>query len=124
MKTKTKNMLDEEIQSGIECLDQLDINSDDYGKAVNNISTLYKLKIEEHKIELDYKKTLAQQESECKKTKNEKVIQCAKIGAEIGLGLCSVISAVWFARKGFKFEETGTYTSTTFRNSLSKFRIK
>lgn len=121
---KTKNMLNEEIQSGIECLNQLDINSDDYGKAADHISALYKLKIEEYKIETDYKKTLAQQESECKKTKNENIIQYAKIGTEIGLGLCSVISAVWFARKGFKFEETGTYTSTTFRNSLSKLRIK
>lgn len=121
---KTKNMLDEEIQSGISSLNQIAMNSEDYGRVVSHISTLYKLKIEEYKIEMDYKKTLAEQESECKKSKKENIIQCARIGTEIGLGLCSLISAVWFARAGFKFEETGTYTSTTFRNSLSKFRFK
>lgn len=38
-----------------------------------------------------------------------------------GIVLPLVFNWVWM-RRGFKFEETGTYTSATFRNLFSRFR--
>lgn len=37
----------------------------------------------------------------------------------VGIVLPPIVYAVWM-NKGFKFEETGTYTSQTFRNFFSK----
>jgi hypothetical protein len=45
-----------------------------------------------------------------------------KLGTEAaGIVLPLVFYAVWMNR-GFKFEEDGTYTSTTFRGLFSRFR--
>lgn len=120
---KSKDMLEEELQRGIETLGKTDPSSELYDEIVDTISALYKLKIEEAKVEIEYKKELARQESEYVKSKNERKLQYIRTGVEIGLGLSSLVGSIWFAKKGFKFEETGTYTSQTFRNSLSRFKF-
>jgi hypothetical protein len=45
-----------------------------------------------------------------------------KLGIEIiGIGLPLIFYASWM-RRGFKFEETGTYTSTTFKGLFNRFK--
>jgi hypothetical protein len=44
------------------------------------------------------------------------------LGIEIiGIGLPLIFYASWM-RRGFKFEETGTYTSTTFKGLFNRFK--
>lgn len=121
---KSKDMLEEELQRGIKALGDVDPNSDKYDAIVDSISILYKLKIEEAKSEIEYQKELVRQEIDGAKSKDERKFQYIRTGVEIGLGLSSLMASIWFAKKGFRFEETGTYTSQTFRNSLSRFKIK
>lgn len=121
---KSKDMLEEELQRGIKALGDVKPNSDEYDAIVDSISILYKLKIEEAKSEIEYQKELVRQELDGEKSKNERKFQYIRTGVEIGLGLSSLMASIWFAKKGFRFEETGTYTSQTFRNSLSRFKIK
>ena len=45
-----------------------------------------------------------------------------RLGLETaGLVLPLIFYGIWM-RKGFKFEETGTFTSTTFRGLFNRFR--
>ena len=47
-----------------------------------------------------------------------------KLGVEVGLAVLQLIFYASWMRKGFKFEETGTVTSPTFRNLISNFKPK
>ena len=56
------------------------------------------------------------------KTSKDIVISVVKIGVEvIAIALPIMHNNSWMKR-GFKFEETGTYTSNTFKNMFSKFK--
>ena len=59
---------------------------------------------------------------DAKKLRYDNIREVAKLGVDImGIALPLVFYGVWMC-KGFKFEETGTYTSTTFKNLFSRFR--
>lgn len=59
---------------------------------------------------------------DAKKLRYDNIREVAKIGVDImGIALPLVFYGIWMC-KGFKFEETGTYTSTTFKNLFSRFR--
>lgn len=55
----------------------------------------------------------------------KRVMQILDVGGRLGLGLLGIaVSAgisVWFAKVGFKFEETGTFTSKIFGNGIRNF---
>ena len=60
--------------------------------------------------------------ADAKKLRYDNIREVAKLGVDImGIALPLVFYGVWMC-KGFKFEETGTYTSTTFKNLFSRFR--
>lgn len=66
-----------------------------------------------HKSEEDYRKEqLAEQ-------RKDRFVHICIAGAELVLPL--VFYAAWM-RRGLKFEETGTFTSTTFRGLFNRFR--
>lgn len=75
-----------------------------------------KNKLEENKQLLEQVKTEQQFAAERKDRTIRHVIEAAGIVLPIGF--------YWtWMRRGFKFEETGAVTSTTFRNLISKFRL-
>ena len=113
----SRNMLDKETESLLEKLKGFSPESEQYKAIIDRLDTLYRLRIEEDKSVVSYS-------IEKSKTDNEKFLGYLKVGSEIGLGVLSFAGAVWFATKGFKFEETGTFTSTIFRNGMGKFRLK
>lgn len=56
------------------------------------------------------------------RTEWQRIVEYAKLGAEIaGIVLPLMFYGRWMA-KGLKFEETGTFTSTTFRNLFTRFK--
>lgn len=74
--------------------------------------------------ELDSKDADRTQEGELQKrqARDQMVDRCVRTGVAVGeLVLPLVFYGIWM-NKGFKFEETGSFTSTTFKNLLNRFR--
>jgi hypothetical protein len=133
MNENAKNLLNEEIESRIRELAYLKLGSEEYSKAVENIAKLYKLRIEETEVELDYDDRnerrimensindleLRQKNEQLEKDVKERYVRFGLEAAGIILPL--IFYSNWM-RKGLKFEETGTFTSATFRGLINRFR--
>ena len=108
---KSKRTLDDEIQDLLGNLSDLEADSEEYSKITKNLDTLYKLKIEEEKNKTDVE--------ENKHQNKLRIVGYILEGAGIVLPL--MFYGIWM-KKGFKFEETGTYTSKTFMNLQHFFK--
>ena len=99
-----RDLLGEEIKSGIRDLSSLPYGSEEKSTAIEDLVKLYKLRIEERDF-------------------NEKVKdRYFRLGIEMtSIVLPLIFYGIWM-RKGFKFEETGTYTSMTFRSLFNRFK--
>lgn len=117
MDYETTNMLSEEIKNQFEKVKHLEPGSAEYSSAVEGLTKLYKLKIEETKNELDFEEKAEERESENKHRKIGYVLSA------LGLGLPLIFNSVWMY-KGFKFEENGTICSQTFKWLTNGFRSK
>lgn len=126
MEDKLKDLLEEEIEWEIGNLTNLQPGTEEHTTAIDNLAKLYKLKIEETKNEKELVETVNAREIE-QQLKREQLSEQVKeryfrIGIEVaGLVLPLMFYASWM-KKGFKFEETGTFTSTTFRGLFNRFR--
>lgn len=126
-------LLGEEIVAEIEAISELEPGSKEKSTAIDDLTKLYKLRIEENKSVWDadekYNRRVMEenantQDDEIKRQQiNENVkdryFRVAIAGAELLIPL--MFYGIWM-RKGFKFEETGTYTSTTFKGLINRFR--
>lgn len=151
MSENIKELLNEEIAAEIQAISSLNSGSEEKSKAIEDLAKLYRLRIEETKSELDAedkrsRRTLESEanvrENEIKKSQLDEQIKADvqdeqykrsqldeqvkdryfKLGiAAAELLIPLMFYGVWM-RKGFKFEETGTYTSTTFRGLFNRFR--
>lgn len=116
MEKKTNlELLEEGIRSQIENLKHIEPGSDDHTKATNSLATLYKLKIEE---EFKIREAAIKEQNQRSENFNSKMKLCIDVA---GIVLPLAFYASWM-NKGFKFEETGTFTSTTFRGLFQKFK--
>ena len=146
-----KDLLNEEIAAEIQAISSLGSGSEEKSKAIEDLAKLYRLRIEETKSELDAedkrsRRTLESEanvrENEIKKSQLDEQIK-ANVQDEqykrsqldeqvkdryfkLGIAAAELLIPLMFygiwMRKGFKFEETGTYTSTTFRGLFNRFR--
>lgn len=140
MDEELKGLLGKAIQTELEGLSNLKSGSQEKSTAIDNVVRLYKLKIEETKNDLEYAEkeerrlmekdqlreevTSHQQEETFKRNQlleqvNDRYFRIGIAAAELIIPL--IFYGVWM-RKGFKFEETGTYTSGTFRNFFGRLR--
>lgn len=133
MNEELKELLEGEIKSEIENLQSLTLGSKEHVEAVESLSKLYKLNIDEVKLEGEfaeiYEKTCIEKEK-MKDEREQKEIQLKeqnkdrwiKFGVDIAqIGLPLLFYGIWM-KQGFKFEETGTFTSNTFRGLINKFK--
>ena len=164
-----KSLLDGVIETEIQNLGSLSSGSDEKSKAIQNLATLHKLRIEEIKAETEAEEkrerrvmdseqrkaelTLKEKQTEAdskhkgaelalkerelnskdadraqeeelqkRQARDQMVDRCVRTGVAVGeLVLPLVFYGIWM-NKGFKFEETGSFTSTTFKNLLNRFR--
>jgi hypothetical protein len=121
-----KDLLEEEIKSMIQNLSSLPSGSKEKSTAIDDLVKLYKLRIEETKNEWDFKEKYYVHESDkqFKKIQFEEQVKDRyfRLGVEAaGIILPLIFYGIWM-RKGFKFEETGTFTSTTFRGLFNRFK--
>lgn len=128
-----KELLNEEIAEEIQALSTLAAGSKEKSTAIEDLTKLYKLRIEENKSEweADEKYNRRVMEDEANTRDDElKQIQFAEQVKDryfrLGIAAAELMIPLMFygiwMKKGFKFEETGTYTSTTFRGLFNRFR--
>lgn len=126
MGEEIKDLLGEEIKAEIRDLSTLEPGSKEKSTAIDDLAKLYRLRIEETKNEWDFNEKYDARESDntLKKDQLEEQVKDRyfRLGLEAaGIILPMVFYAVWM-RRGFRFEETGTYTSTTFRGLFNRFK--
>lgn len=150
-KEQLKDLLCEEIKTQIQDLSKLDPGSAEKSKAVDDLATLYKLKIDETKMELDFDEKQArrkmdkenrlkddalkeqQLKDEISVHERDELIRKEQLAEQVkdryirlGIAAAEIILPLIFyskwMKKGFKFEETGTFTSTTFRGLFNRFK--
>ena len=150
-KEQLKDLLSEEIKTQIQDLSKLNPGSAEKSKAVDNLATLYKLKIEETRMELDFDEKQArrkmdkenrlkddalkeqQLQDENSVRERDELIRKEQLAEQVkdryirlGIAAAEIILPLMFyskwMKKGFKFEETGTFTSTTFRGLFNRFK--
>lgn len=128
-----KELLSEEIAEEIQALSTLVAGSKEKSTAIDDLTKLYKLRIEESKSEWEadekYNRRVMEDEAntrddELKQTQiaeqvKDRYFRLGIAAAELMIPL--MFYGIWM-KKGFKFEETGTYTSTTFRGLFNRFR--
>ena len=119
MGEEIKMMLEEEIKVEIENLSSLSIGGEEHTKAVDNLAKLYKLKLEEDKTSMEYLEKSESKITQREENVKDRYVRIGIAAAELVLPL--MFYAVWM-RRGFKFEENGTYTSTTFRGLFNRFK--
>lgn len=136
----------ETVEEAIECtiwdliehMDTLDPESEEYKECSNTAVKMYNSWIEGAKAGMEYADREAQRQHEIEVKKIEERINDIKVkqqqrqhitevAVSAGVGLLgTVISLFAYGRmfnRGLKFEETGTFTSTTMRNLLGKFKF-
>lgn len=126
MYEEIRNLLGEEIKTEIRDLSTLEPGSKEKSSAIEDLAKLYRLRIDETKNEWDFDEKYDTRESD-KQLKKDQLEEQVKdryfrLGVEAaGIILPLIFYATWMKR-GFRFEETGTYTSTTFRGLFNRFK--
>lgn len=146
-----KSLLDGMIEKEIENVKSLKSGTNERSSAVKDLTALHKLRIEEIKAqaeadekakrremdsehheaelaikerELDDKRAdrTLEEEFRIRQLKEQVIDRFARIGMTAGeLILPLICYGIWMNR-GFEFEKTGSFTSTTFKNLLNRFR--
>lgn len=98
-------MLERQIETEIENLSTMEPGSDEKLRTVDNLTKLYKMKMDAIQFELD------------KKDKQEdRIVQLVKIGGTLALSIAAIgFQHFWWCRE-MRFEETGSFLSQTGRD--------
>lgn len=133
MEENIRDLLSGEISREIQTLSGLNAGSKEKSTAIDDLAKLYKLRIEESKNDWEYdekynrrvmEEEAGTRDEEMKRTQlseqiKDRYFRLGIAAAELMIPL--MFYGIWM-KKGFKFEETGTYTSTTFRGLFNRFR--
>ncbi len=126
MNEEIRDLLGEEIKTEIRILSTLEPGSKEKSTAIEDLVKLYRLRIEETRNEWDFNEKYESRDSDIQFKKDQLKEQVKDRYFRLGVEAASIILPLIFygiwMRKGFKFEETGTYTSTTFRGLFNRFR--
>lgn len=115
MNEENKVLLAEEIKHEIEHLKVLQYGGQEHALAVESLSKLYKLMIDDEKFFAEHEDKNVQ----LKESIKDRYFRLGIAAAELLIPL--IFYGIWMNR-GFKFEEEGTFTSATFRNLFNRFR--
>lgn len=137
MNDDVRTWFEDEMKSEFDKLQNLSFGGEEYSRGVDGLCKMYKVYLESNKIELEDSDRLLRREidknnriddkrteeinreEEAKERKLDRIIRLSV--DTIGITIPLMFYGVWM-NKGFKFEQEGTYTSTTFRNLFNRFR--
>jgi len=120
MKDKIHDLLDDAIESEIRNLPNLEQGSSEKSNAIDNLTQLYKLRIEEAKIDqasVESDRDIALKQKQLEDQAKERKIN---IGLQLGLAFSSLLAYDAWYRRGLKFEETGVIRSPWIKNLVSR----
>ena len=140
MKIETKELLEDVIAGKLQILkEELSMDDKDKTESVSDVINLCKAMVEDDKVKLDNEEKIKKRETDERtlkearesdekfkeqQEKNQKWDRRIKYGLDAAsIGLPLLFYGIWM-RQGFRFEETGTYTSQTFRNLFGRFSPK
>lgn len=129
MNDKNKELLEELITDQITYIGKNNPDDEGYGSMINNLRTTCSISLEEEKFVLDKAELDTEANSELDKraldllqVEEKSKDRIVKIVLEsAGIVLPIVFYGIWMKR-GFKFEETGVFTSKTFSGLINRFR--
>ncbi|NCE64146.1 hypothetical protein D1159_05975 [Pseudoflavonifractor sp. 524-17] len=117
-----KNLLDEAIEVELNQLVSLSPDDEKKPEAIKNLTALHKLRIDEIKAAESEAVRACDEQFKRRQLSDQVIDRYVKIGLTAAdLLLPLVFYGVWMKR-GLKFEETGTFTSQTFKNLFNRFR--
>lgn len=139
-----KQLLDERIENEFLLLE--DLSEEEKAKAISNIATLYKLRIEEEKVEIEadekYNRRVMEDEhfsidadraereietrnKQYKESRFDRFIDSAIVsGTSIVTTILSIAAYNSWFKKGLTFEQTGTFTSSIVKSLITKITPK
>ena len=140
MKIETKELLEDVIAGKLQILkEELSMDDKDKTESVSDVINLCKAMIEDDKVKLDNEEKIKKRETDERtlkearesdekfkeqQEKNQKWDRRIKYGLDAAsIGLPLLFYGIWM-KQGFRFEETGTYTSQTFRSLFGRFSPK
>ena len=116
-----KKLLDDAIKTEINNLNSAS-DKDEKSEVIKNLAALHKLRIEEIKTETEIEEKSERRAMDKAAHDENTLDRYAKIGiAAAELVLPLMFYGVWMSR-GLRFEETGTFTSQTFKNLFNRFK--
>lgn len=128
-----KDLLKEELVNEIQAISSMETGSEEQQRAVDNFNILYKLNLDQEKIDNDLDQRekqrdfeYAKEEQRIDEDRERKAEERKNKYIQWGIDIASLVLPLslytkWLS-KGFKFEQTGTFTSTTFRDLLKHIK--
>lgn len=117
-----QNLLDEEIVRRLKGLNSMESGSKEIGVAIEDVEHLFKMRVEERKLNNELESNAREERDKLVENASRAKDRYIRLGLDVaGLILPLMFYGIWMA-KGLKFEETGTFTSTTFRTLFNKFK--
>lgn len=123
MKDKIQKQLDEVIQAELEGIESAAMPSEKE-KAIANVTELYKLRIEEAKLEQSRNDKLTEQDVKNDQLKEQRIDRLVNLGLQLGITVGGWLMFSIWQRREMKFEMEGTPTTPLFRNILSQMTPK
>lgn len=128
-----KDLIESEVQNELENLKKIELGTDEHKAATDDICKLYSKVLECKKADCEFDRAMNQedleekkyrsdvirQENELEEKQKDRKIRLVVDTAKIVLPLTVYAVLIY---KGFKFEETGTISSTCLRNLIGKIK--
>ena len=111
MSKSTEKMLNEEMIRMFQELANTEVTDEKRKEIIDELVALHALKIDIEKINLEFKDKF--------RMKKDVIF---KAGVDVATTIMPLVFYAFWMTKGFKFEETGSYSSTTFKNLFSRFK--
>lgn len=116
MMDKNQALLSDAIERGLEGINELKPESEEYSKAVESVTKLYRMKIEEDKADTEFREAEAKMEQ----TKDAKKDRWIQVGLNVAGMVLPMLTYSFWMGKVMTFEETGKCTSTVFRTLFNR----
>lgn len=131
MENKIRNLLDEEIETRLLNVSALATGSEEESTAISELERLHKLRVEELKIEADYRSKQDQINADKEariienglkheQLRSQAIDRWVNMGTQIGIAIGGWALYRHCFREGLKFEQFGTLSTPWMRNLVSK----
>lgn len=128
IKMSLESMFDDAITNGFDELDNMKVGSDEYKTTVDSTMKMTDRFIEIKKLELEEENQNANREIDkelrLKQIKHEQIDRYVKHGLTFISVVGGLALTVWGAKASWRFEETGTVTSTAGRKFINNLFFK